>query len=111
MPRYNKVRTINYTIDDPLSSYDKTISLKRNIKYPEISRDFSDIYVYVSRGDRFDTLALQYYEDSSLWWIIHIANYMESCDSLIPSPGSQIRIPSIDRISSIILNYETLNSI
>jgi hypothetical protein len=111
MPRYNKVRTINYTINDPLSPYDKTISLKRNIKYPEIPRDFSDIYVYVTRGDRYDTLAFQYYEDSSLWWIIHIANYMESCDSLIPTPGSQIRITSVDRVSSIILSYETLNNI
>ena len=36
-------------------------------RYPQIPRSFSDIYVYTTIGDRFDTLALQYYSDSSLW--------------------------------------------
>ena len=43
-------------------------------KYPEVPLDFSDTYVYANQGDRFDTLALQYYGDSSLWWIISISN-------------------------------------
>jgi hypothetical protein len=44
------------------------------VKYPEISLDFSDIYVYTTRGDRYDILANIYYGDSSLWWVISTAN-------------------------------------
>jgi hypothetical protein len=66
----------------------------KNIKYPQIPRNINDIYVYTTIGDRFDTLALQYYNDSSLWWIISIANESLLQDSLIPPIGSQIRIPT-----------------
>ena len=81
-----------------------------NVKYPEIILDFSDIYVYTTRGDRYDTLALAYYQDPSLWWIIARANIStQIMDSLVPEFGSQIRIPSPSRISSIISEYDTLN--
>jgi len=80
------------------------------VKYPEISLDFSDIYVYTTRGDRYDTLALVYYNDPSLWWIISIANPSLGCDSLVPPYGSQIRIPALSRVSTIISKYESINS-
>lgn len=80
-----------------------------NIKYPLISRDINDIYVLITEGDRFDLLAQQYYNDSSLWWIISTSNYGVRQDSLIPRAGSQVRIPSPSRISQIISNYEALN--
>ena len=81
-----------------------------NVKYPEIPLDLSDIYVYTTRGDRYDTLALTYYLDPSLWWIIARANIStQSMDSLIPEFGAQIRIPSFSRVSSIIGQYESLN--
>ena len=64
------------------------------VRYPEVPRTFNDIYVYTSDGDRFDTLAQQYYGDSSLWWIISIANGTLTQNSLTPPVGSQIRIPS-----------------
>ena len=79
-----------------------------NIKHPEISLDFSDIYIYINRGDRYDLLA-NYYGDSKLWWIISRANANFSQDSLIPPLGSQIRIPNKNRISSILNAYEELN--
>jgi|TARA_R110001592_G_scaffold10323_2_gene53769 hypothetical protein len=82
-----------------------------NVKYPEIPRAFSDTYVYTNRGDRYDTLALQYYDDASLWWIITRANSNQTPDSLIPNIGSQLRIPGNERISAIIADYETLNGI
>ena len=43
-------------------------------RYPEIPITSDDIYVYSVQGDRFDVLALQYYKNSSLWWVISIAN-------------------------------------
>jgi hypothetical protein len=81
-----------------------------NVKYPSIPRGSQDIYVYVTGGDRYDVLAQTYYNDSTLWWIIARANATISpTDSLYPSPGIQIRIPSVNRISTIISEYEEIN--
>ena len=35
-------------------------------RYPEISLSENDIYVYTSQGDRYDLLALNYYNNQSL---------------------------------------------
>jgi hypothetical protein len=81
-----------------------------NVKYPSIPRGSQDIYVYVTQGDRYDVLAQTYYNDSTLWWIIARANAtISSPDSLYPSPGAQIRIPSTNRISTILGDYEEIN--
>ena len=66
----------------------------QTVRYPEIPRLLSDVYVYTVAGDRFDTLAQQYYGDSDLWWIISVANNNLNQNSLTPPLGSQIRIPS-----------------
>jgi hypothetical protein len=79
----------------------------RDNKYPRIPLSVNDIYVITTIGDRFDLLALQYYSDSSLWWIISIANETLSQNSLYIPVGSQIRIPT--DVSSILTNYRSLN--
>lgn len=81
--------------------------LYQTTRYPEIPRSNSDLYVYTTVGDRFDTLAQQYYQDSSLWWIISIANSELTQNSLTPKIGSQIRIPS--NPAPILAEYEVLN--
>jgi len=72
-------------------------------RYPEIPLSENDIYVYTVRGDRFDVLAQQYYKNSSLWWIISIANTGNAGtdlstnlpqNSLVIPEGLQIRIPA-----------------
>jgi len=78
-------------------------------KYPEIPLNFNDIYVYSTIGDRFDTLALQYYNDSTLWWVISIANYNLPQNSYFIPLGYQLRIPA--NISRIIAQYNALNQI
>jgi hypothetical protein len=78
-------------------------------KYPEIPLDFNDIYVYSAIGDRFDKLALQYYSDSTLWWVISIANTNLTQGSYYIPEGSQIRIPA--NISKIMAQYNALNTI
>jgi hypothetical protein len=78
-------------------------------KYPEIPLDFNDIYVYSTIGDRFDKLALQYYSDSTLWWVISIANTNLTQGSYYIPEGSQIRIPA--NISKIMAQYNALNTI
>jgi hypothetical protein len=101
MARYSSIQIIN-TIENPKRRY-------TNLKYPEITVDFSDIYVYTTRGDRYDLLAQTYYGDSSLWWVISRANPSQTSDSLLPNPGEQIRIPAASRISIILGQYEDLN--
>jgi hypothetical protein len=103
MLRYSQI-PITSSTDNPKRRY-------INVKYPVISRDYSDIYVYVTRGDRYDLLAQTYYNDSSLWWIIARANVSTNIpDSLLPNVGDQIRIPSPSRVPFILGEYESINS-
>jgi hypothetical protein len=90
----------------------------RTTKYPEIPLSDQDIYVYTVQGDRFDTLAQQYYGDQSLWWIISIANTAIAGtslpadfpqNSLIIPEGNQIRIPA--DYASVINSFKILNSL
>ena len=60
--------------------------------YPDIPETSEDIYVITTGGDRYDTLAEQFYQDSSMWWAIAAAN-VSVRDSLIVEPGVQLRIP------------------
>lgn len=78
-------------------------------KYPSIPLGFSDIFVYTTKGDRYDILASFYYGDSSLWWVIPSANTGLTFDSLIPPSGVQIRIPSPTRTSEILSMYNMIN--
>lgn len=68
------------------------ITYKVNSIYPEIPLSDKDFYVITSMGDRYDTLALQFYSDVSLWWIIAAANNSQQA-SLAITPGVQLRIP------------------
>jgi len=80
----------------------------RDSKYPTIPLSVNDIYVITTTGDRFDLLANQYYNDSSLWWIISIANSTLSQNSIFIPIGTQIRIPT--NVTEIISSYNELNS-
>lgn len=64
-----------------------------NSVYPDIPVSEDDIYVIATVGDRYDILAESFYGDSTLWWIIAAANTSKK-DSLIPTPGVQLRIPN-----------------
>ena len=78
-----------------------------NAIFPEIPLDSEDIYVITSAGDRYDTIALQFYNNPSLWWIIAGVNNTKK-DSLVVRPGIQLRIPA-DPFNVLKL-YEELNS-
>ena len=45
-----------------------------NAIYPEVPLSEDDYYVISTGGDRYDTLAQQFYNDHTLWWIIASAN-------------------------------------
>jgi hypothetical protein len=87
-------------------------------RYPEVPITSNDIYVYSSQGDRFDTLAQQYYGDSSLWWVISIANTGNTSsnnltslpqNSLVIPEGVQIRIPS--NYTNVIRDFNIINTL
>lgn len=69
------------------------IEYNTNPIYPSIPASVDDFYIIASEGDRYDTLALDFYGDSKLWWIIASANIMSKA-SLAVEPGIQIRIPA-----------------
>ena len=76
-------------------------------KYPDIPLSFNDIYVYTDEGDRFDILAQQYYQDSSLWRLISAANPQLTQMSMYPPLGIQIRIPM--NVGNAISLYNRIN--
>ena len=78
-------------------------------RYPEVPLSPEDIYVYTTQGDRYDILALNYYGDSSLWWVIAIANPNVDLMTLVIPEGSQIRIPS--NFSGVISEFNLINQL
>jgi phage tail protein X len=79
----------------------------KNVLFPQIPLSENDIYVITGEGDRLDLLANQFYKDTTLWWIISIANRELNQGSMYLPVGMQIRIPQ--NISDIISRYNKLN--
>ena len=75
--------------------------------YPAIPLSENDTYVVTVGGDRYDTLAQEFYNDSSLWWVIATANTADR-NTINITPGTQLRIPYA--ISAILENYESVNA-
>ena len=99
MARYSNIPEIK-------SSNDK--QMYQTVRYPEIPRSEDDIYVITTIGDRYDTLAFQYYQDSSLWWVIANANGNADKSTLTPPIGTQIRIPANPAPTEI--KYQDINT-
>jgi nucleoid-associated protein YgaU len=77
----------------------------KTTQYPPIPLDSSDTYIITSSEDFLDALALKFYKDSTLWWIIAQANGIKN--SLSPTEGTQLRIPG--NVSQIISNFTIAN--
>lgn len=75
--------------------------------YPEIPLSPEDFYVVTTAGDRYDVLALQFYGDDKLWWIIAAANNYEHA-GVVTTPGIQLRIPA-NKLNAIQL-YNQVNN-
>lgn len=79
---------------------------KSTTTYPAIPLSENDTYVITVGGDRYDTLAQEFYNDSTLWWIIATANTADR-DTLNITPGTQLRIPH--NTSKVLQDFETFN--
>ena len=96
--------------------YDDRITLKtpqdkpyiKGKQYPNIPLSENDVYVITTIGDRLDSLAYSYYNDSTLWWIISIANNNVTKGTLFPEPGTQLRIPT--NLSAVLSLYNQYNT-
>jgi nucleoid-associated protein YgaU len=75
--------------------------------YPSIAQSDDDVLYITNETDFLDTLAYKFYKDTSLWWIIALANNLGN-GRLSVEPGLQIRIPM--RIGSIMESYNKLNN-
>jgi hypothetical protein len=101
-----------------MERYDNNLILtnKNNIKYrsstlyPEIPLSENDVYIYAAQGDRLDNLAHQFYQDSTLYWILSVANPDIPFDSLYIPVGFQLRIPAFSNLPQILDDFATLNS-
>jgi hypothetical protein len=76
--------------------------------YPNVPLSETDDYVVTTIGDRLDSLAYSYYRDSTLWWIISMANNNVTKGSLFPEPGTQLRIPT--NINTVVELYNQYNT-
>ncbi len=73
---------------------------------PNIPIKDTDIFVYPIYGDRYDTMAQRYYDDSNLWWIIVKANDI-SDGKIAPDPLKKLRIPT--EIDDILQSISQVN--
>jgi hypothetical protein len=105
MERYDNVPIIQTV---PTVQYPKIIRYRESTRYPDIPLSESDVFIYTMRGDRLDNLAYQFYNDPTLWWILSIANPDLPNDSLYPTLGYQLRVPS--DINQILNNFDQLNN-
>ena len=103
MGRYSRIKITSKIKADQVRGVRKFVGTK----YPEIPLSIQDTYVYAEQGDRYDTLALQYYGDSGHWWVISIANENLKQDSYYLPLNQQIRIPA--NIAAIVSLYNVLN--
>ena len=106
-----------YSVAKVIKTFDNPIRRFTTVKYPSILPSSLDIYVYTTQGDRFDVLAQQYYGDSSLWWVISIANTAVAGtdlpsdlpqNTLVIPEGLQIRIPA--NYSTVVNAFNAINS-
>ena len=100
-----------------MTRYDNTITFITNEYkpyykskfYPNVPLSESDVYVITTVGDRLDSLAYSYYRDSTLWWVISMANNNSTNGSMFPQPGTQLRIPT--DLNYVLNLFETENKI
>jgi hypothetical protein len=59
---------------------------------PNIARTSIDITIATETGDRLDTLANDFYGDSTLWWVIAAANNIHTAPIGFKD-GTILRIP------------------
>lgn len=95
-----------YTYASNLTTSDTKRKYLGSVIYPRIKASNDDMYIVSEGGDRLDILALKYYNDQNLWWIIAIANNLNDASYSVEN-GIQLRIPG--NIAKILNDFERIN--
>jgi len=66
----------------------------------------NDVYIQILGAERLDKLALLFYENASLWWVIAAANGLGKGTLLVPG-GVSLRIPDVINVQSYINEINT----
>tara|TARA_B100001564_G_C20537239_1_gene622620 strand:- start:197 stop:511 length:315 start_codon:yes stop_codon:yes gene_type:complete len=74
--------------------------------YPTIPIQDGDEFIYPFDGERVETIAYKYYQDTSLWWIIAGANNLRDGGFAL-DPTKELRIPK--NIQPILEEFRRLN--
>lgn len=60
---------------------------------PVLPSTTDDVFIITTSTERLDKLALEFYDDVSLWWIIAAANGVGKGTLIVPE-NTKLRIPS-----------------
>ena len=83
----------------------QTTNNKRRYGTVIIPTDFNnETAIRTTSIDRLDRIALDFYQDASLWWVIAAANGIGKGTLLVPV-NTKLIIPSINTVNQIITNY------
>jgi len=96
--RYQNIGT--YTTNDGKLIYLPT-------KYPSVVLSNNDYYIIAKAEDRLDLISSDFYGDSTLWWVIAMANDVPG-DSMFVTPGFQLRIPN--NVTTALDEYDDYNT-
>ena len=89
MSRYSNTKISRKSL---LPKQKKDVLSYETTLYQRVPETNGDLHIISTEGDRLDNLALKYYDDVSLWWIIAKANNLDAAHIGL-EVDKQIRIP------------------
>ncbi len=73
--------------------------------YPVLEKREDDKYLKIIGSTRLDSLALRYYKDEHLWWVIAVANNLD-IDNYILKADTILRMPDLNYVKEYIKNFQ-----
>lgn len=67
----------------------------------KLTRDIPSQAYKVRKGDTFDSIALYFYNNPTLWWVITDFNRINDALS-VPKEGSVLNIPTLSEVSFVL---------
>lgn len=95
-----------YLYTRTIKEQDTNRSYLESTIYPNVKPSDTDLYVISEAGDRLDLLAKKYYNDTTKWWVIAVANNLNDGNFYVEE-GIQLRIPT--DLGRITYDLERLN--
>jgi nucleoid-associated protein YgaU len=107
--RYLFIPITKTAISDDKSKTAKPVGTQYYIPtyYPNITVTEQDTYIITKGTDRLDLIANDFYGDSTLWWVLAMANDLPG-DSIFVGDGIQLRIPA--NLSLALAEFNRVNS-